>query len=60
MSEFWKDCAIAYQKKSEQLQKRNAELREALKDALEWNWCDEDYPEDLYEKYMELTQESEG
>ena len=31
------------------------ELQEALMDAIDWNWLDEDRPEELYWKYYDLA-----
>ena len=42
----------------EQWQQRTSKLRDALLEALEWNWCDEDYPENLYLEFSALCHEA--
>ena len=34
-------------------------LKEGLKEALEWNWCDDDYPENLYYELSQLCKDDD-
>jgi len=41
----------------ESLEGQVKELKEGLREALEWNWLGEDYPVAVYEKLRELIDE---
>ena len=41
----------------ERLREENKMLKEALMDAIDWNWLDEDRPEDLYTKYYVMAEQ---
>ena len=40
----------------ESLLEENKKLKEALMDAIDWNWLDDDYPENLYNKYYAMAE----
>lgn len=40
---------------NERLIAENSKLKEGLLEALEWNWCDEDFPESLYHELSTLA-----
>jgi len=54
-------CAGAkwYEAEIERLTAEVTKLKEGLKEALEWDWCDDDYPENLYYELSQLCKDDD-
>ena len=46
--DYWQERALNAERQA-------AELKDALLDALDWNWLDDDAPPDLLKKYYDMA-----